>query len=65
MARHKLNPRQVLMVGDGMSDYDAARETGARFLARETETNFDKLAVAKVRDMAQMAAWLEEMDHGR
>jgi phosphoglycolate phosphatase-like HAD superfamily hydrolase len=62
MARHSLSPQEVLMVGDGMSDYDAARETGARFLARETETAFDKLSVAKVKDMTQMAAWLEETD---
>ncbi|MBN1438918.1 MAG: HAD family phosphatase [Anaerolineales bacterium] len=65
MARHALSPDQVLMVGDGMSDYDAARETGTRFLARETETAFDRLAVDKVRDMAEMAAWLEEQDDGR
>ncbi len=62
MARHKLSPQQVLMVGDGMSDYEAARETGTRFLARETETAFDKLAVEKVKDMTGMAAWLEEAD---
>jgi phosphoglycolate phosphatase-like HAD superfamily hydrolase len=59
MARHNLSPRQVLMVGDGMSDYDAARETGTRFLARETETSFAGLDVEKVRDMRGMAAWLE------
>jgi phosphoglycolate phosphatase-like HAD superfamily hydrolase len=63
MTRHALSPQAVLMVGDGMSDYDAAREAGTCFLARETETNFDKLAVAKVRDMKEMAAWLEETDH--
>ena len=59
MARHGLSPREVLMVGDGMSDYDAAREAGARFLARETETSFGNLAVDKVRDMRGMAEWLE------
>jgi phosphoglycolate phosphatase-like HAD superfamily hydrolase len=63
MARHNLSSRQVLMVGDGMSDYDAACETGTRFLARETETNFSKLTVDKVRDMKEMGAWLEEADH--
>jgi beta-phosphoglucomutase-like phosphatase (HAD superfamily) len=66
MARHNLAPRQVLMVGDGMSDYDAARETGARFLARETETSFGGLSVDRVRDLNGMAAWLEEdPDDGR
>jgi beta-phosphoglucomutase-like phosphatase (HAD superfamily) len=59
MARHNFSPQQVLMVGDGMSDYDAARETGTHFLARETETAFDKLAVDKVKDMTEMAVWLD------
>jgi phosphoglycolate phosphatase-like HAD superfamily hydrolase len=63
MARHSLSPRQVLMVGDGMSDYDAAREAGTQFLARETETNFGQLPVAKVGDMKEMESWLEETDH--
>jgi phosphoglycolate phosphatase-like HAD superfamily hydrolase len=62
MARHDLRPQKVLMVGDGMSDYDAARDTGARFLGRETETSFNGLCVEKVRDMAEMAAWLEGAD---
>ncbi len=64
MARHALSPQEVLMVGDGMSDYDAAREAGTRFLARETETNFDKLSVAKVKDLTEMESWLEDRDDG-
>jgi beta-phosphoglucomutase-like phosphatase (HAD superfamily) len=60
MARYQLPPEKVLMVGDGMSDYDAARQTGTRFLARETETAFDRLKVDKVRDMKEMQSWLEE-----
>jgi phosphoglycolate phosphatase-like HAD superfamily hydrolase len=60
MTRHGLSPQEVLMVGDGLSDYQAAVEAGTRFLARETETAFDGLPVAKISDMAEMAAWLEE-----
>jgi phosphoglycolate phosphatase-like HAD superfamily hydrolase len=62
MARHNLSPQQVLMVGDGMSDFDAALETGTRFLARETETAFDGLPVDKIRDLNEMQSWLEEND---
>jgi phosphoglycolate phosphatase-like HAD superfamily hydrolase len=65
MARHKLTPDQVLMVGDGMSDYEAAQAAGTRFLARETETSFGELAMDKVRDMHGMSEWLEETDDGR
>jgi phosphoglycolate phosphatase-like HAD superfamily hydrolase len=36
MARHELAPDQVLFVGDGMSDYKAARAVGTEFLARDT-----------------------------
>jgi len=64
MARYALSPQNVLMVGDGMSDYQAAVETGTPFLARETETHFDKLAVDKVRDMTEMGAWLQGTDDG-
>jgi beta-phosphoglucomutase-like phosphatase (HAD superfamily) len=60
MARHHLSADRVLMVGDGMSDYQAAVETGARFLGRETETAFDALDVDKVADMNGMGRWLEE-----
>jgi beta-phosphoglucomutase-like phosphatase (HAD superfamily) len=59
-ARRRLSPEQILMVGDGMSDYQAAAETGARFLGRETETAFDGLNVDRVGDMKEMANWLEE-----
>ncbi len=62
LARHGLPAERVLMVGDGMSDYEAARETGTRFLARETETEFGKLAVDKVKDLKEMGEWLETDD---
>ena len=36
LARHGLAPHQVLFVGDGMSDYKAARAVETPFLARDT-----------------------------
>lgn len=36
MAREHLAANEVLFVGDGMSDYNAAREVGVEFLARDT-----------------------------
>jgi phosphoglycolate phosphatase-like HAD superfamily hydrolase len=64
LTRHHLPPQRVLMVGDGMSDYQAARETGVRFLARETDAVFEGLPVEKVRDLEEMGEWLEEADDG-
>jgi HAD superfamily hydrolase (TIGR01549 family) len=62
LARHGLDGGSVLMVGDGLSDYQAAREAGVRFLAREKDTIFAELDVEKVRDLAEMGEWLEETD---
>lgn len=36
MTRHGLEEGEVLFIGDGVSDYRAAEETGIPFLARET-----------------------------
>jgi phosphoglycolate phosphatase-like HAD superfamily hydrolase len=62
---HILDAGAVLMVGDGKSDYQAAHEVGVRFLAREKDSVFADVAVDKVRDLTEMAAWLEGTDKGR
>jgi HAD superfamily hydrolase (TIGR01549 family) len=62
LARHALDPQSVLMVGDGMSDYQAAREIGTRFLAREADDVFAGVAVEKVRDLTELGTWLGETD---
>ena len=36
LARHGLAPAEVLFIGDGMTDYKAARQAGTEFLARDT-----------------------------
>lgn len=36
LVRHGLEPKRVLFVGDGMSDYKAAMAAGVEFLARDT-----------------------------
>jgi phosphoglycolate phosphatase-like HAD superfamily hydrolase len=62
LASHGLAAGAVLMVGDGMSDYQSAQETGVRFLARETDSVFAGMAVDTVRDLDEMRAWLEKAD---
>lgn len=52
------------MVGDGMSDYKAARETGAGFLARELGREFDGLDLPKLPDMTGALDWLEQPSPG-
>jgi phosphoglycolate phosphatase-like HAD superfamily hydrolase len=59
MTRHGFPPSEVLMVGDGMTDYKAAQETGTLFLAREPGHVFADLSVDRVRDLYEMQAWLE------
>jgi phosphoglycolate phosphatase-like HAD superfamily hydrolase len=62
LTRHGLSPQDVLMVGDGMSDYQAATDTGIRFLAREKDSVFAEVAVEKVKDLIEVGIWLEEAD---
>ena len=36
LGRYGRTPSEVIMVGDGLSDYQAAQTTGTHFVARET-----------------------------
>jgi phosphoglycolate phosphatase-like HAD superfamily hydrolase len=64
MARHGLAPREVLFVGDGISDHKAAAATGVEFLARDTPELHDQWVARGVRmrpdlrDLPELvAAW--------
>jgi beta-phosphoglucomutase-like phosphatase (HAD superfamily) len=59
MSRHGFAPGEMLMVGDAMTDFHAAKETEIRFLAREPGTVFAGLPVDCVRDLVEMRTWLE------
>ena len=64
LARLALAPDQLLFIGDGMSDYKAARAAGVEFLARDTPPLHDewgKLGVRREPDLIRLpevvAAW--------
>ncbi len=60
--RHGLAPEELLMVGDGLSDYRAARQAGAAFVLRQTpeqEELLRDLTVHRVRDLTELAPWIE------
>jgi phosphoglycolate phosphatase-like HAD superfamily hydrolase len=59
IARHGFSAENVLMVGDGLTDYKAAQETGVRFLAREPGHVFTGMQVESVGDLSEMQSWLE------
>ena len=63
LGRHELLPSELLMVGDGLSDYQAARRAGVPFVLRETseqEEHFRGIQVDRVADLTELAAWLED-----
>jgi phosphoglycolate phosphatase-like HAD superfamily hydrolase len=62
MVRHGFAPSEMLMVGDAMTDLNAARETGVRFLAREPGSVFSTLDVERVSNLIEMQTWLEGTD---
>lgn len=49
MARHAVVPEHVLFIGDGMSDYKAARAASTLFLARDTPALHDEWVTLGVR----------------
>jgi phosphoglycolate phosphatase-like HAD superfamily hydrolase len=64
LARHALAADQVLFVGDGMSDFKAARAVGTAFLARDTppiHAEWAALGVRREPDLVRLpevvAAW--------
>ena len=62
MGGWRLRASEMLMVGDGLSDYQAAAAAGVPFVLRRTpeqEELFRDLEVDRVRDMAELARWLE------
>lgn len=54
-------PHDVLMIGDGKSDYDAARAAGTEFLGCGNEVPWRELGVRRVADLVglpdMVAAW--------
>jgi phosphoglycolate phosphatase-like HAD superfamily hydrolase len=62
LVRHGLGAAQVLFVGDGLSDYNAAAATGVEFLARDTPPLHDRWAALGVKrrpDLTELVALVE------
>ncbi len=62
MRRYRLEAPELLMVGDGRSDYEAARQAEVPFVLRHTEEQeelFRDVEVERVRDLAELAPWIE------
>jgi|SRR5688500_13091429 len=57
--RFDLANEEVLFIGDGMSDYSAAEQTGVRFLARQNGSDqWDRLGIYSVPDLWAMRSML-------
>jgi phosphoglycolate phosphatase-like HAD superfamily hydrolase len=62
MRRYELRAEEMVMVGDGLSDYQAARRAGVPFILRQTaeqEELFRGVEVERVRDLTELAPRLE------
>jgi HAD superfamily hydrolase (TIGR01549 family) len=57
LTRYRLEPEQVLMVGDGVSDYEAAVATNIQFLARITPELADKWAEVGATAVPDLTGW--------
>lgn len=57
LEQHGLEPEEVVMVGDGLSDYEAAVATRVGFIARDTPEQQQKwceLKVSRVADLSEL-----------
>lgn len=55
LARHGLSGEAVLAIGDGISDYEAARAVGARFIARDSESSRQDWSATRVATVPSLA----------
>ncbi|MFQ5349931.1 MAG: HAD family hydrolase [Thermoanaerobaculia bacterium] len=67
MRCHRLAPGEMVMVGDGLSDYRGAQQAGVPFILRQTSEQdelFDGIEVERVGDMAELGPLLESRLEG-
>jgi phosphoglycolate phosphatase-like HAD superfamily hydrolase len=56
LQRHNCAPEHAVFIGDALSDWEAARDTGVHFVARVAPDNslFDNIACCKIPDLTHM-----------
>lgn len=62
LSAHRLPPREVLFVGDSITDYEAARQTEVHFVARCTPDSADQwagLGVKVLRDLRELREYVD------
>jgi len=61
LERRGLEPREVLAIGDGLSDYRAAEASGVHFVARDSESSrqdWSAVPVPTIRDLTELLGHL-------
>lgn len=61
VVREKVNPGEVLLVGDSAGDQRAAQMTGVRFLARDSGLRFDPPAPLAFADLNEISQYIEAL----
>jgi phosphoglycolate phosphatase-like HAD superfamily hydrolase len=61
VAREKVNPGEVLLIGDSAGDQHAAQITGVRFLARDSGLSFDPPAPLTFADLNEIGQYIENL----
>jgi phosphoglycolate phosphatase-like HAD superfamily hydrolase len=61
LVREKVNPSEVLLVGDSAGDQRATHITGVRFLARDSGLSFDAPAPLIFADLNEITHHLENL----
>ncbi len=64
LKRHKLNPEEIIAIGDSVDDYDGARKAGIRFVGRiNNSASFNGLKVeALIKDLYDLGKVIKIID---
>ncbi len=66
LKEHHYQPNEVVFIGDAITDFNAAKETGVYFIARSADQSFpwlkDKYIKAKFKDLVGVWECLQKLD---
>lgn len=62
MTEQEIHPFEIVFIGDSFSDYEAAQQTGVRFIGRDSDGTLQDLNIRLGVDMYEIAAVFEAMN---
>ena len=64
LSKENALPQEVLFIGDSVSDYHFAKETGIRFMGRDSGLSFQSVEIEMYNDLYDIAGALRQQTRG-